>query len=109
MPIYEYACAKCAHEFETLQKIGDEPLAYCPACGEAALRKKVSAAAFRLKGTGWYETDFKSNAGKDAAKTSKPDAADAKPASKPESRPGSGAETKSAGSAAGGDRSNAAA
>jgi putative FmdB family regulatory protein len=59
MPIYEYVCDQCGRDLEALQKIAEEPLIYCPECGEAALRKKVSAAAFRLKGTGWYETDFK--------------------------------------------------
>ena len=59
MPIYEYECSQCDHHLESLQKISEEPLIYCPECGEATLRKKVSAAAFRLKGTGWYETDFK--------------------------------------------------
>ena len=59
MPIYEYKCDQCGHHLEALQKISEEPLIYCPECGDAALRKQVSAAAFRLKGTGWYETDFK--------------------------------------------------
>jgi putative FmdB family regulatory protein len=65
MPIYEYQCTKsaCGHELEALQKISDDPLVYCPSCGEASLKKKISAAGFRLKGTGWYETDFK-NSGK---------------------------------------------
>ena len=60
MPIYEYQCQACEHELEKLQKLSDAPLSVCPRCGEAALRKKVSAAGFRLKGGGWYETDFKS-------------------------------------------------
>ena len=60
MPIYEYVCDPCGHHLESLQKISEAPLIYCPECGEATLRKKVSAAAFRLKGGGWYETDFKS-------------------------------------------------
>ena len=60
MPIYEYVCDNCSHHLEALQKMSDEPLVFCPECGEAGLRKQVSAAAFRLKGTGWYETDFKS-------------------------------------------------
>jgi putative FmdB family regulatory protein len=60
MPLYEYRCDTCGHEFEALQKMNDEPLIHCPACDEAALRKLVSAAGFRLKGDGWYETDFKS-------------------------------------------------
>ncbi|MGD8429491.1 MAG: zinc ribbon domain-containing protein [Ectothiorhodospiraceae bacterium] len=59
MPIYEYACQSCGHELEALQSISDEPLTECPQCGEPQLRKLISAAAFRLKGGGWYETDFK--------------------------------------------------
>ncbi len=60
MPIYEYRCNHCGHEFDTLQKVSDEPLKVCPECNEPQLVKKVSAAGFRLKGGGWYETDFKS-------------------------------------------------
>ena len=60
MPIYEYVCDSCEHEFETIQKINEDPLQTCPECERDALRKKISAAAFRLKGGGWYETDFKS-------------------------------------------------
>lgn len=59
MPIYEYECGACQHRFEALQKISDSPLTECPVCSEHSLRKLVSAAAFRLKGGGWYETDFK--------------------------------------------------
>ncbi len=59
MPIYEYQCDKCEHKFEILQKLSDEPLEFCPECGKHSLRKLVSAAAFRLSGSGWYETDFK--------------------------------------------------
>lgn len=59
MPIYEYHCMGCGHEFEILQGIKENPLTDCPACTESRLRKKISAAAFHLKGTGWYETDFK--------------------------------------------------
>ena len=75
MPIYEYVCDQCGHHLEALQKISEEPLIYCPECGEAALRKKVSAAAFRLKGTGWYETDFK-DGGKEKKKESEKDISD---------------------------------
>lgn len=60
MPFYEYRCEACGHEMELLQKITDEPLRECPSCSKAQLRKLVSAAGFRLKGGGWYETDFKS-------------------------------------------------
>ena len=59
MPIYEYECDSCGKRIEALQKISDEPLQICSACGSASLRKLVSAASFRLKGKGWYETDFK--------------------------------------------------
>jgi putative FmdB family regulatory protein len=59
MPIYEYECRECRHRLEKLQKISDEPLVDCPECGRPALAKLVSAAGFRLKGGGWYETDFK--------------------------------------------------
>jgi putative FmdB family regulatory protein len=61
MPFYEYQCGQCDHRLEVLQKISDDPLVYCPECNEASLKKLISAAAFRLKGTGWYETDFKNN------------------------------------------------
>ncbi len=59
MPIYEYQCQACGHELEKLQKMADAPLKDCPDCDQSSLVKKVSAAGFRLKGTGWYETDFK--------------------------------------------------
>ena len=59
MPIYEYRCDNCGHELETIQKISETPLKTCPNCNQDALVKKVSAAGFRLKGGGWYETDFK--------------------------------------------------
>ena len=90
MPFYEYRCDACGHDVEALQKVNDAPLVECPACGAAALTRLISAPAFRLKGTGWYETDFKSgnkrhlaDSGKDAPKPetktdSKP--VDAKPA-----------------------------
>ena len=59
MPLYEYRCETCEHEFEALQRMSDEPLIHCPACEAATLKKLVSAAGFRLRGDGWYETDFK--------------------------------------------------
>ncbi len=59
MPIYEYACKNCDHTLDALQKMSDDPLVDCPECGEPALRKLLSAPRFRLKGGGWYETDFK--------------------------------------------------
>ncbi len=59
MPIYEYLCKKCDHTLDALQKIADAPLVDCPSCGETALKRLLSAPRFRLKGQGWYETDFK--------------------------------------------------
>jgi putative FmdB family regulatory protein len=59
MPFYEYQCAACKAHHEELQKITDGPLRKCPSCGKSALRRLVSAPVFRLKGGGWYETDFK--------------------------------------------------
>jgi len=61
MPIYEYECTKCGHYLEALQKIADKPLRECPECGKHALKRLVSAPMFRLSGSGWYETDFKSD------------------------------------------------
>jgi putative FmdB family regulatory protein len=60
MPIYEYRCEACDHELETIQKMSDPALSECPVCKQDSLKKIISAAAFRLKGSGWYETDFKS-------------------------------------------------
>ena len=61
MPFYEYECASCKFYTEVMQKISDPPLEKCPSCGKKALKKLVSAPVFRLKGGGWYETDFKSD------------------------------------------------
>ena len=60
MPIYEYQCNDCGHELEALQKMSDEPQRQCPECDRQSLKKKISAPGFRLSGSGWYETDFKS-------------------------------------------------
>ncbi len=65
MPIYEYQCESCGHDMEALQKMSDPVLTECPECGKPSLKKLISAAGFRLKGSGWYETDFK-NSGKKA-------------------------------------------
>lgn len=59
MPIYEYECVSCGHRLEVIQKVSDPLLEECPECNEATLRKLISAAGFRLKGTGWYVTDFR--------------------------------------------------
>jgi putative FmdB family regulatory protein len=59
LPIYAYACKKCDHTLDALQKIADPRLVDCPSCGEPDLKRLLSAPRFRLKGQGWYETDFK--------------------------------------------------
>ena len=87
MPIYEYRCEACNHELEALQKMSDDVLKRCPECKNESLIKKVSAAAFRLKGGGWYETDFKSGNKKNLASTE---------ASKNESKEASSGKTSSA-------------
>ena len=67
MPIYAYQCQACGHQLEALQKMSDAPLSMCPACQAPQLQKQVTAAAFRLGGGGWYETDFKSGNKKNLA------------------------------------------
>ena len=69
MPIYEYECKACNHQFDALQKMSDAPLSDCPACSKPALFKKISAPGFRLSGSGWYETDFKSDKQKNLTKS----------------------------------------
>ncbi|MEN8213100.1 MAG: FmdB family zinc ribbon protein [Pseudomonadota bacterium] len=69
MPIYEYCCEECGHEMEAMQKISDSALTECPACGKPALKKMLSAPGFRLKGGGWYETDFKGGNTKNVAES----------------------------------------
>jgi len=78
MPIYAYKCASCGHAKDVLQKISDDPLTVCPACGAATFSKQLTAAGFQLKGSGWYVTDFKG--GSAPAPSAAPASADAKPA-----------------------------
>ncbi len=61
MPIYEFDCSECGHDFERLQKMSDADPVVCPACGKETLRRRLSAPSFRLAGSGWYETDFKTD------------------------------------------------
>jgi putative FmdB family regulatory protein len=115
MPFYEYECQACKYYAEVMQKISDTPLTRCPSCGKRALKKLVSVPVFRLKGSGWYETDFKSDkenrrnlhgAEKEEAKAeSKADAKEAKPAAaetkeskeaKPAAKPSTGAAAQGA-------------
>ena len=97
MPFYEYECASCKFYTEVMQKISDAPLKKCPSCGKSALKKLVSAPVFRLKGGGWYETDFKSD--KEGKRNLAGDANDAPAAKSADSAPA--AESKASDSKAG--------
>ena len=79
MPIYGYICKSCEHTLDALQKMADDPLVDCPSCGEPALKRALSAPRFRLKGQGWYETDFKKDNQKNVLQSdSKPAKTDGK-------------------------------
>jgi len=80
MPIYAYRCGSCGHQKDVLQKISAAPLTVCPACGQSAFSKQITAAGFQLKGGGWYETDFKSKAGAGAASAGSAGSAASSPA-----------------------------
>ncbi len=95
MPIYEYCCQECGHQLEIIQKLSDPLATDCPACGNPTLKKKVSAAAFRLKGGGWYETDFKSGNKKNVV-GQKPDSAETSDQKSSDSSGKSASETTSA-------------
>jgi len=87
MPIYEYQCQACGHQLEALQKVSDTPLKKCPECGKPKLKKLISAPSFRLKGGGWYETDFKSGNKKNLADSGKDEKPTPKSEAKPETKP----------------------
>jgi len=74
MPFYEYQCKSCGHELEAMQKVSDPPLRKCPECGKAQLTRLMSAPVFRLKGGGWYETDFKGDKDSQRNLADRPDA-----------------------------------
>ncbi len=102
MPIYEYQCKACGHRFDALQKVSDAPLRDCPVCAKQELKKLVSAPSFRLKGSGWYETDFKKDNQRNLVDSEKPSSrkdkseeksaptSKEKKADKPEKKNGSG-------------------
>ena len=96
MPIYEYACPDCGYTYDHMQKMADAPIAACPKCASTKYYKKLSAAGFALKGTGWYVTDFRDGGKKPAenkdgaavpAPASAPAAAEAATASPPAAAP----------------------
>jgi len=101
MPFYEYQCQACGAQVEVLQKITEAALKKCPECGKSKLSKLISAPVFRLKGAGWYETDFKSDkegrrnlAGGDDAPAAKDDDGKAKAPEKGEAKAETKAEAK---------------
>lgn len=96
MPIYEYRCEHCGHEMDALQKISDDPLVDCPECGQPALKKRISAPGFRLKGSGWYETDFKKGNKKNLHDSGHKDSGGKAAGGKSESKPDSGAKKPAA-------------
>ncbi len=91
MPTYEYECRDCGHRFETFQSITDAALKKCPACGKRALRRLIGAGATVIfKGSGFYQTDYRSDAYRKSAEKEKPPEKPAKdaPADKPKTEPG---------------------
>ena len=92
MPIYEYRCQSCNHDLEVMQKLSDSELSDCPSCGQPQLKKLISPVGFRLKGSGWYETDFKrGDKKKNVAQADNAPASDSKPAPACDSTGGCGA------------------
>jgi len=114
MPIYEYRCEACGETHDALQKVNDPHLTECPACGKPALKRLISAPAFRLKGSGWYETDFKSDKEKKrnlvdgaAGGGDKSADGDGKAAAKADTKSGDGAAAAGESKSAGGGKKDA--
>lgn len=101
MPIYEYRCSECGFEQEYLRKVSDAPLTECPQCKQPTFQKKLTAAGFQLKGTGWYATDFRDSgkAGKskqgEKSASDKPDSASSSATEKTSSESNSAGDSKS--------------
>ena len=101
MPIYEFQCDQCGHVFDRLQKLSDPDPDICPDCGEPAIRRRLTAPAFRLSGSGWYETDFKKDGDRKRNLTEKGDGAateskaESKADAKSEPKPSASSDTPS--------------
>ena len=106
MPIYEYACGSCEHRFETIQRASEEALVDCPSCGEGALKKLLSVPNFRLKGSGWYETDFKTGDKRNVVGDASAEGDGGKSDANGDAKADSGAKAKEDGKAKGGDASD---
>ena len=103
MPIYEYACKKCGHTLDALQKMSDDPLVDCPQCRAPDLKRLISAPRFRLKGQGWYETDFKKdnkrNLSSSDGEPAKKEKTESKPEKSADSKPKSDSSSSNGGNA----------
>jgi putative FmdB family regulatory protein len=105
MPIYAYKCGSCGHAKDVLQKMADDPLTDCPACGKPTFSKQLTAAGFQLKGSGWYATDFKGGSGGTSAPAAVPaesSAASSDGAAAPAAAAASDSSTSAPAAAAGG-------
>jgi putative FmdB family regulatory protein len=100
MPIYEYRCDDCGHELEAMQRISDPSLTDCPTCSRPSLKRLISAVGFRLKGGGWYETDFKAKNKRNLHETGADSKSESKPDSKSESPAKDAAKPAASGGAA---------
>jgi putative FmdB family regulatory protein len=96
MPFYEYQCKNCGHDLEAMQKVSDPPLKKCPDCGKSQLQRLMSAPVFRLKGSGWYETDFKGDKDNQRNLADRPEAEAPKDAAKDGAAPGADGKGKDA-------------
>jgi putative FmdB family regulatory protein len=96
MPFYEYQCKSCGHDLEAMQKVSDRPLRKCPHCGKSQLQRLMSAPVFRLKGGGWYETDFKGDQDNKRNLADRPEADSSKDTAK--EAPATGTDAKEKGS-----------
>ena len=90
MPIYEYECGTCGHRLEAIQKMNEPVLKDCPACGQSALKKLISAPGFQLKGSGWYVTDFKGGGKKEKSESSDTKSSDTKDSTPPKKKASGG-------------------
>lgn len=101
MPIYAYRCGSCGHAKDVLQKLSDAPLSTCPACGAEAFQKQITAAGFQLKGSGWYQTDFRGGASGAGAAASGSAAAGSSDSAAPAADAASGGDSASGGTPCG--------
>jgi len=107
MPLYEYLCSACGHQFERIVKFSDAPLTTCPKCGKETIEQMISAPAVQFKGSGWYVTDYASKGNKAAyAASAKSDSAPASAPASTDSSTGGSASESSASSAGSGEKSS---